>query len=103
MHKNQTMRPAPPRNFVGIVPRVTPKFQSGEGLVPMKPIIEKPNTTPLLEQAMCRNYMKKALPLLDANRFKSKDPSGDFSRPPPRPMLQKRPNGSMPILVSTWN
>ena len=79
------MRPAPPRNFVGLAPKVTPTYACGQGLVPMTPVPCEPNTAPLLEQALCRSYMKKALPLLEANRHRTRDPPGDFARPPPQP------------------
>ena len=97
------MRPPFERNFIGIARQVRPSFAAPPGPTPATPTISRVNATPLLTQASTRSHMLKALPLHDANRFRERDPSGNFSRKPIRPKLHARPNIQTPILVSTWD
>ena len=98
------MRPPPQRNFVGIAVQLRPKFgtPSGPTPAPIRNYFEPLNTDSLLRQACIRGYEKDAMPLLTVNRFRSKDPSGDYSRSAPAPRLPRRPNVMAPILVRTF-
>ena len=98
------MRPPPQRNFVGIAVQLRPKFgtPSGPTPAPLRNYYALLNTDSPMTQACQRGYEKDAMPLLSTNRFRNKDPSGDYSRAPPAPKLAKRPNVKAPILVKTF-
>jgi hypothetical protein len=98
------MRPPAQRNFVGVATQVRPKFGSPSGPMPapIRAYSAPESKDSLMAQSCIRGHEKNSLPLLDANRFRSKDPPGDYSRGPPRPKLPRRPNLQAPILVKTW-
>jgi hypothetical protein len=92
------------RNFVGIAQQIRPKFgaPAGPSPAPIGTYGTSLNNDLLMTQACIRGYEKNALPLREVNRYRSKDPLGDYSRCPPRPKLPRRPNVQAPILVKTW-
>ena len=98
------MRPPAQRNFVGIATQIRPKFgtPSGPMPAPVRAYFAPESKDSPMTQSCIRGHEKNALPLLEANRFRSKDPSGDYSRAAPRPQLPRRPKLLAPILVKTW-
>ena len=98
------MRPPAQRNFVGVAQQIRPKFgvPPGPTPAPIRNYYCPENTTPLMTQACIRGHEKNAMPLLTVNRFRNKDPSGDYSRHPPRPKLQRQNNPPSRPLVRTF-
>ena len=98
------MRPPPQRNFVGVAQQKRPKFGAPPGPTPapVRNYHAPLNTDSLMTQVCHRGYEKDAMPLLTTNRFRNKDPSGDYSRSAPAPKLPRRPNVQAPILVKTF-
>ena len=98
------MRPPAQRNFVGIARQVRPHFGTPPGPTPapLKAYAAPLNRDPLMSQACIRGHETNSLPLLEVNRFRNLDPSGDYSRHAPRPKLARRPNVQAPILVRTF-
>ena len=98
------MRPPAQRNFVGVATQIRPKFgtPSGPTPAPVKNNYAPLNKDNMMTQACHRGYEKDTMPLLEVNRFRNKDPSGDYSRSAPAPKLQRRPNVKAPVLVKTF-
>ena len=98
------MRPPAKRNFVGVAQQLRPTFgtPSGPTPAPVRNYYAPLNTDNMLTQACQRGYERDAMPLLATNRFRSKDPSGDYSRSAPAPKLPRRPNVKAPILQQTF-
>ena len=98
------MRPPAQRNFVGIATQIRPKFgtPSAPMPAPVRAYYAPENKDNMLRQSCIRGHEKNALPLLEVNRFRSRDPAGDYSRGPPQPRLPRRPSVLAPILVKTW-
>ena len=96
------MRPPALRNEVGIAHQHRPKFGATPGPTPapLRAYYAPENRDSMLTQACQRG--QQALPLLEVNRYRNKDPCGNFSRHPPRPKLPRRPNVKASILVRTF-
>ena len=99
------MRPPPPRNFVGLAQQIRPRFATAAG--PQPPTSHAvyaatDNRDSLMTQACIVGHEHNALPLREVNRYRSKDPQGDYSRSAPRPRLPRRPAERAPILVRTF-
>ena len=98
------MRPPPQRNFIGIAQQIRPNFGTPPGPSPAPLSIHHAdiNQDSLMTHACIKGHEKIAMPLREVNRYRSKDPSGDYSRSAPRPKLPRRPNEKAPILVATF-
>ena len=85
-----------------------PTFGTTLRAAPSLKYIHKPshhveNKDTLMQQACIIPHQKRVLPLLDVNRFRAVNPSGDFSRHAPRPKLQRRPAGISDKGIGTWD
>lgn len=98
------MRPPPQRNFVGVARQIRPPFGTppGPAPAPLRSYYAPENRDSLMHQACQRGYERDAMPLFDTNRFRSKDPCGDYSRHPPRPRLERLANPRSRPLVKTF-
>ena len=98
------MRPPAKRNFVGKCLQIRPTFGAppGPSSAPLSNFAAKLNADSPMTQACIRGHEKQAIPLHETNRFRNKDPSGDYSRSAPAPKLQRRPNEPSKILVRTF-